>query len=280
MHKKHPYKAILFLFLLWLFDVLFRAGLIGHLFSIPIQGKMGGLIMYTLFAGMAWGATRLFCRWDQIRFADLGISLGRNNRREFWFGLLVGIIFWAIISYFQGLISGFSWTIQEDILIPNLLFGLLFIFVADLGTELFMRGYPMIRFREAYGPPVAIFLLSLFVGLKSLSPNLSGELLGYAILIPVLHNVFFSIIYLRTKRLGGSLGVHIGANFVSICIFDLDGEQAGELIPHGFIQPDRAIEELSMHTLQLPYVIGAVIFSVLVFYFWPTSLSSKMKQKA
>lgn len=275
MHRNHSYKAILFLLLLWLFDVLFRAGFIGFLLPIPIQGKIGGLMMYSLFVGVAWGATRFFCRWDQVPFATLGISLGRDNQREFWVGLLVGITFWAIISYIQSWTSGFSWTIQEDVLISNLGFGLLFIFVADLGTELFTRGYPLMRLTKAYGPTSAILLLSLFVGLKSFSPNLTGELLFYTILIPVLHTVFFSIIYLKTGRLGGALGVHTGANFVSICIFDLDGEQAGELIPHGFIQPETAIEELSMNALQIPYVVGAVLFSALVYFWWPGSLLPK-----
>jgi len=271
MSVKHFGKAIIFLLLLLFFDIIFRAGFIAQMFPLPIPSRIGGLILYCLFAGIALGLTILFCRWDNIRLSDLGISFSKNNRSDFFFGLLIGIIFWTIVSYCQSLIGDFSWTFKSEILILNLIFGLFFIFIADLGTELFTRGYPLTRFDERFGPTIAIGLMSIFVGLRSYSINLSSELLMYSMLIPALHVVFFSIIYLKTRRLGGALGVHTGANFVTICVFDLDGEQTGELIPHGFLQPNVELGDLSIHALQMPYVFGAIVFSIMVFFWWPKS---------
>lgn len=267
---KQVYKTILFLVLLWICDVLLRAGLIAHLLPfLPIPPQIGGLLYYCLFVAIALWLTVLFGRWDHVRFSGLGISLGRSNRLDFFVGLLIGVIFWGMISYCQSLFGNFTWALKDDILISSLLYGLFFIFIADLGTELFTRAYPLTRLRDVFGPTLAIVFMSIFVGVKSYSGQVSGELLMYSILIPVLHTVFFSIIYLRTQRLGGALGVHTGANFVTISIFDLDGEQPGELIPHGFLQADVDMSLLSIHDLQMPYVVGAILFSILVFYLWP-----------
>ena len=113
----------------------------------------------------------------------------------------------------------------------------------------------------------AIVIMVFFVGCKSISFDQSGPLLFYAILIPVLHTVFFSIIYFKTKRLGAALGVHTGANFITISIFDLRIEQTGQAIPAGLFQSSTNLESLSIHALQLPYVVMAVAFSVAV-YLW------------
>ena len=90
----------------------------------------------------------------------------------------------------------------------------------------------------------------------------------YAIVIPVLHVIFFSIIYFKTRRLGASLGIHTGANFITISIFDLRVEQTGQLIPAGVFQSDTSLENLSVHALQMPWVIMALMFSVIVYCWW------------
>ena len=116
--------------------------------------------------------------------------------------------------------------------------GLYSFFIADLGTELYTRGYPLARFRDSFGANGAIAIMTLFVAVKSFSTSVDGELLLYTILIPALHTIFFSIIYFKTRRLGGAVGVHTGANFITISIFDLRTEQAGQTIPAGIFQPD------------------------------------------
>ena len=111
-------------------------------------------------------------------------------------------------------------------------------------------------------------IMVFIVGLKSISFDLPGELLFYSILIPALHTVFFSIIYFKTKRLGGALGVHTGANLVTISIFDLRIEQPSQAIPSGIFQSDADLETLSLTALQLPYVLMAIAFSIAVYFWW------------
>ena len=108
----------------------------------------------------------------------------------------------------------------------------------------------------------------LFVGMKSFSFDMEGELLFYAMMIPALHTIFFSIIYFKTKRLGASLGIHTGANFITISIFDLRIEQPGQAIPSGIFQPSVELETLSLTALQLPWVVMALFFSVAVYIWW------------
>jgi membrane protease YdiL (CAAX protease family) len=216
----------------------------------------------------SWFVTKWFCRSDNINLSDLGISLDTENRHEFLYGFVIGVGLWALLSFIQSLTAGFSWELRPNINYLNILYGLIFIFIADLGTELFTRGYPLTKFRESFGAMAAIIIMVLFVGLKSFSFGLDSELLFYSIIIPALHTVFFSIIYFKTKRLGAALGVHTGANFVTICIFDLRLEQPGQVIPSGVFQPNIDLESTTASALHLLWVLMAIAFSIVVYYWW------------
>lgn len=260
-------KAISFLVILTILDFILRKGFLG--FYLPFQLPVGlnGLLLYTLFAVCSWLVTKWFAKSDGESLNDLGISLNPKNRLEFLYGFLIGAGLWGIVSIVQAYTAGFAWEFRPDASLYNLLYGLLFIFIADLGTELFTRGYPLLRLKDSVGEMAAIIIMAFIVGMNSFSPEIAGELLFYTILIPALHVVFFSLIYFKTKRLGGALGVHVGANFVTISIFDLRVAQAGQSIPSGIFQPGAELETLSLAALQLPWILMVIGFSVVV-YLW------------
>lgn len=261
-------KAIIFLVLLTILDFLLRKGFVA--FFIPFNGPQNFLVLFlfTLFAALCWLITKWFCKTDKIGLHDLGISFNAKNRFEFFYGFLIGAGLWGIVSLIQSVSANFSWIVRPDINFLNISYGLVFIFIADLGTELYTRGYPLTRFKDSFGAIAAIAIMVFFVALKSISSDVGGELLFYTILIPALHTVFFSIIYFKTKRLGAALGVHTGANFVTISIFDLRIEQPGQAIPAGLFQPNVELETLSLTALQLPWVSMALLFSVAVYFWW------------
>ncbi|MEM7105708.1 MAG: CPBP family glutamic-type intramembrane protease [Bacteroidota bacterium] len=261
-------KAILFLAFLTFLDFLLRKGLIGAFLPFALPHNLTALLFYSLFALAAWFITKWFCKRDNSTLNDLGISFKANNRFDFYVGFLVGVGIWAGVSIIQSFTGGFSWELRPEISAFNVFYGLVFIFIADLGTELFTRGYPLTKFKDSFGAIAAIIIMTIFVGLKSFSSNASGELLFYIIAIPALHTVFFSFIYFKTKRLGAAVGVHTGANFITISIFDLRLNQPEQLIPSGILQPDTALENLSLTGLQLPYVVAAIIFSIVTYYWW------------
>ncbi|MGR3810564.1 CPBP family glutamic-type intramembrane protease [Jiulongibacter sp. NS-SX5] len=264
--KPHQ-KAFLFLLILWVCDLLFRKGFIAFIVPVSLPQHLGSVVMYTIFAALALWLTSKFASSDKLSLSSLGVSFSKANTNDFLVGFGVGVILWAIVSVAQSLSAGFSWEWNEQVSISGLLFGLIFIFIADLGTELFTRAYPLVQLKNRYGYLLAIAIMVVFVGLKSYSFEASGELLTYIILIPALHTIFFSIIYFKTKRLGAALGIHTGANFVTISVFDLRPAQVGQLIPSGLLKPDTNIETLSLHALQLPWVGMAIAFSAVV-YFW------------
>ena len=267
-------KAIAFLLLLTFLDFFLRQGLILQLFPLPLPKNPTIFLLYSLFAGAAWFYSRRFCKREGSEFKDLGIAFDASNRTDFYIGLLVGIVLWALVSIIQAFTAGFTWELRPEISLFNILYGLLFIFVADLGTELYTRGYPLTRCKDSFGATKAILIMTIFVGLKSYRPSLESELLVYSILIPALHTIFFSIIYFKTKRLGAGVGVHTGANFVTISIFDLRSEQAGQPIPSGIFQPNTELEALSINALQLPWVIVAGAFSIAVYFWWAKEKAS------
>ena len=261
-------KAIAFLLLLTLLDFLLRQGLILQFLPIPLPQSFAIILVYSLFVGAAWFISRSFCNREGNDLKDLGIAFDSSNRRDFYIGMLVGVGLWALVSIIQAFTAGFSWELRPEISLFNILFGLIFIFIADLGTELYTRGYPLTRFKDSFGATIAILIMTIFVGLKSYRPNLEPELLFYSITIPALHTIFFSIIYFKTKRLGAAVGVHTGANFVTISIFDLRPEQVGQTIPAGIFQPNTDLETLSLNALQLPWVFVAIAFSIATYFWW------------
>lgn len=261
-------KAILFLLLLTFLEIFLRKGFIGQLIPISIPPGLGGLLVFTAFAVCAWFITKRFAYSDQMKMGDLGISFSKKNQLEFYMGLIVGVALWGIVALSQSIFAGFSWILRPDFNALTLIHGLFFIFIADLGTELYMRGYPLIKLEEGVGVKAAIGIMVLFELLKGFVFNIGGDLLFYAISIPVLHTIFFSIIYFKTRRLGASLGVHTGANFITISIFDLRIEQSGQVIPAGLFQADTDLENLSIEALQMPWLVMAGVFCFAVFIWW------------
>lgn len=261
-------KAIFFLALLTVLDFLLRKGLLAFFIPFQLPHNLTGLLLFTLFAVFGWLITKWYCRADGIQLQDLGISFGSKNRKEFWYGLFIGIGLWGIVSLIQSVAAGFSWVVRPDVSLFNVVYGLVFIFIADLGTELYTRGYPLTRLEDRFGAMSAIAIMVVFVGVKSFSFQAEGAVLFYTILIPALHTVFFSIIYFKTRRLGAAVGVHTGANFATISIFDLRIEQSGQVIPSGIFQSNVDLETLSLTALQMPYVVMAVAFSVAVYVWW------------
>ncbi len=261
-------KAILFLVIVTVLDFLLRKGAVGFLIPAVLPQAYIALFLFTLFAIGCWFITKWFCTRDEITLNNLGISFDAKNRYDFLYGFLVGVGLWAIVSLVQAQVAGFSWVLRPDVSLWNIVHGLIFIFIADLGTELFTRGYPLTRFKDSFGAMSAIVIMVFFVGLKSFSFGMEGELLFYAMLIPALHTVFFSIIYFKTKRLGAAVGVHTGANFITISIFDLRVAQPGQAIPAGIFQSNADLEPLSFAALHLPYVIMAALFSIAVYVWW------------
>ncbi len=261
-------RAVFFLIILLVLDIALRKGLIIHFLPLPLPQQFIGLISYLAFALLALYLTQKFGQKDGMSLKNLGVSVSNQNRKDFGWGMIWGIGLWGTLSVIQGFTAGFSWIIRPDFSVLGVLYGLVFIFIADLGTELYYRGYPLTKLKDGYGHKVAIVIMVLFVGLVSYSPRVEGELLLYVMLIPALHTLFFSIIYFKTGRLGAALGVHTGANFVTLSIFDLRPAQVGQSIPSGIFQPNVDINTLSLTALQLPWVILAIIFSAVVYFWW------------
>jgi len=261
-------KAILFLVILWIIDFFLRKGLVANFIPFQLPHNFTILFLFSLFAFSSWFITKWFCEKDKMTLNDLGISLDQKNQFEFIYGFLIGIVLWGIVSIIQSYTAGFSWELRANITLYNILFGLLFIFIADLGTELFTRGYPLKKLEDGFGGKAAIIIMVFFVGLKSHSFEAEGELLLYSILIPALHTIFFSVIYFKTRRLGAALGIHTGANFVTISIFDLRIEQPMQAIPSGIFQSSVDLETLSLTALQLPWVFMALLFSIVTYFWW------------
>ena len=262
-------KVLFFLVLLTLCDLLLRKGFIAFFLPFQLPYNLNVLLVYTLFALAACWLTKRFAHSDKVTLSDLGIDLNRANQSDFIIGFFVGVILWGVVAMCQAYSAGFSWVLRPDVSMLSMLYGLLFIFIADLGTELYTRGYPLSKLESGIGAKAAIVFMLVIEVIKGFAYNPIGdELFVYAVLIPCLHIVFFSIIYFKTKRLGASLGIHTGANFITISVFDLREIQEGQAIPPGLFQANTALENLSIPALQIPWVGMAMLFSIAVYLWW------------
>lgn len=264
-----PYlNALAFLLLAWILEFLFRMGLLLHIFPLELSGEIGGFSMFACFTVLLLLLTHFMAKKDASSLSQLGINFKRRNRLDFLWGCIAGIVLWAVVSQVQAYSAGFTWEIRPSFQPVNLLLGFFFIFIADLGTELFYRGYPLTELDKSWGAPISIGVMVAFVGLKSFSPNLELDLQLYTMIIPALHTIFFSIIYLKTKRIGGALGLHTGANFVTISLFDLRHDNDAQFIPSGWLQPDTTLDDLSLNALQWPWIAMPILLSIFLLFFF------------
>lgn len=264
MRKSSGIKAFSFLAILSVLDMTLRDGVLERLFGDVSSTFLLAFVFYSLFAALALTITVWFCRWDGIRLKTLGIGLDRTNRRDFLCGLVLGVIVWSLVSFTVSASAGFSWEFQLGNALINMWIGLIFIFIADLGTELYVRGYGLTGLKTVFGPYVAIAAISTLVGLRSYSPSVPSETLFYVVLIPTLHAILFSIVYFKTGRLGASVGIHTGGNFATISLFDF-GRKGG------LLHPDIDIQALSIHSIQLPFVAAALLLIVFVCVWTPAA---------
>ncbi len=267
MRHRHTLWAIVFLLLMAGLSWLMRTG--GVLMFLPALPQPYTLYaLYGLFAVAALLITAWFCKRDGLSLRQLGIGVDRNNRRDFVWGLLIAIALWGAMALVMTVTAGIRWQWHPEFLFPNLIIGLVFIFVADLGTEVAYRGYGLTRLSQGIGPWPAILCIAVFVGLQAYSPGRQESMQVYAMLIPALHAVFFALLYLYTGRLGASVGLHTGGNLASISLFDFDGNVPGQLIPAGVFQPGETVMTNSAHAIQLPFVITALLIILALVLLW------------
>lgn len=262
---KPVYKSFLYLIILTVLDFSLRKGALP--LPLPLPKQLSLFLLFFLFAVIALFLTKKFSNSDNLSLTDLGISLAQNNRTDFLKGLGVGIFLWGLVAISQSFTASFSWVFRPEINGYQIAYGLLFVFVADVGTELYYRGYALTQFKNHWGAIAAITFMVLFSGFRSFSFEAEGELLFYMMIIPALHTIFFSLIYFKTKRMGAAIGIHTGANFITNSIFDLRPTQANAAIPEGMLEPTIDITTVSLTSLHGPYVLMAILFSLAI-YFW------------
>lgn len=132
-------KAFFFLLVVWIFDLLLRMGLILHFIPFQLPSNFTLLVLFLLFVLVSYFITRWFCKKDHIKTKDLGTNYDLKNRLDFLYGFIIGFVLWAVVSLLQLWMAGFSWELRTNISFYHIIYGLIFIFIADLGTELFTR---------------------------------------------------------------------------------------------------------------------------------------------
>lgn len=177
-------------------------------------------------------ATSLTGRWiDRRKFSDFGISLDREWRLDFAFGLglgavLMGMIF--LVGWITGSIrvTGFFQVYNQDVsFILGILQALVFFIFVGIYEELLSRGYHLINLAEGFnhtliGERWALLLAfgvsSLIFGILHLgNPNATWV----SVVNIVMAGIFLGLGMVLTGSLAIPIGLHITWNFFQGNVF-------------------------------------------------------------
>lgn len=168
-------------------------------------------IRYTGFLLLV-GATWILYRTENKTLKEIGLNLSLKNVSFLFLGLLLGIIAFAVSTYFRTVYTGEKWHINPNIDWLRLAEGLYIVLPTAATQQLLFRGYPYKKTIETSNLLIANSIWGiLFV--------IYHDIWGNPIMIPFLaislflaHYVFASSL-LKSTTLYFPTGIHLGNNW-------------------------------------------------------------------
>ena len=185
-------------------------------------------VMFQLitFAGIwpgTWAAVKLMHRQP---FGTLLSPEGRMRWGDFWRGVTLAAVFWAITMAFG--LAAVGMPVRTDLPLTTWLLAFaplaLLIFLQASGEELIFRGYILQQLAARWRNPLIWgFLPAFLFGLAHYS---SGEALGigwYYVTVTLLFGATAAALVWRTGSLAAAMGLHTGMNVFSLSTVGMEG---------------------------------------------------------
>lgn len=217
-------SILIFIILVFAFIKLLNRG--------PSSEELFGIFL--LVMGLVALPTLLVVRWmvrlEQRPLASLGLHTNCHSFAEFFQGALLGIVWTSstILMLYWGGALHINWnpiTLAPPLAIWVFVLGLGWVGVA-FWEELFFRGYMLQTLASGIGIAPAVLVTSLAFGIFHVATYGVKVLVLFSI---VLSGLVFSALYLKTKSLWASIGMHFAVNFLNAHVFSTPIEEGMQL---------------------------------------------------
>jgi hypothetical protein len=159
-------------------------------------------------------ATWILYRTENKSLKEIGLNLNLRNISFLFFGLLLGIVAFAVSTYSRTVYTGEQWHINPTIDWFILAKGLYIVLPTVATQQLIFRGYPFMKTVEVSN----LFIANIIWGLLfALYHNIWGNpiILPFTILSFLISHYVFSASLLKSSTLCLPIGIHLGHNWSS-----------------------------------------------------------------
>ena len=159
-------------------------------------------------------ATWILYRTENKSLKEIGLNLNLRNISFLFFGLLLGIVAFAVSTYARTVYTGEQWHINPAIDWFILAKGLYIVLPTVATQQLIFRGYPFMKTVEVSN----LFIANIIWGLLfALYHNIWGNpiILPFTILSFLISHYVFSASLLKSSTLCFPIGIHLGHNWSS-----------------------------------------------------------------
>jgi membrane protease YdiL (CAAX protease family) len=161
--------------------------------------------------GIMLGVTLLFLWWDNRSPSELGLELSWRPLAKLLGGLVGGALLIAVITLLLRAMLPFDWAFNKTFAWKFAATGLLFTLATALVEELQFRAYGFERLITAIGMWPAQMIVALLFAAYHL---LHGAAWQVAFTGSVIGSLLFGLVFVRTRSVLASTGVHAAANWV------------------------------------------------------------------
>lgn len=167
--------------------------------------------MYTGFLLLVI-ATGILYRTENKTLKAIGLNFNLRTVPFLFFGLLLGIVAFAVSTYFRTVYTGEQWHVNRNIDWLSLFRGVYIILPTVATQQLIFRGYPFMKTVEVSN----LFFANIIWGfLFALYHDIWGNLiiLPFTILSFIISHYVFSASLLKSATLYFPIGIHLGHNW-------------------------------------------------------------------
>jgi membrane protease YdiL (CAAX protease family) len=267
--------SIPFIGILKILSFIFPSGMGGE----GVMSAINIIFMTGIDCALVLGAW-ITLRWiDHRPFALLGMSFSLEGLKEFFIGLIFGILYLTSITLILWITgwADFSFGNMNSQVLLSMLTYLVFYGVAGILEEVVNRGYLFQVFIEGTRVWIAILIFSLVF---SLGHILNEELSWIGGLNLFLQGILFSLAYLKTRSLWVPIGIHVAWNWAQGPLWGMN--VSGTTIDNSFlVSVPKGPVLLSGGDFGAEGSLVALLVSIgLVLYIWKARWIKPTQEKA
>jgi len=156
--------------------------------------------------------TLLFLTAERKKFADIGLVLQRTTLKNFFTGLLTGLVLMGLLPGLVIAVSGFSIVVNPKSSITGFLILSAPLILMAYMEEVAFRGYPFVLLKEKFSLRQSILISTLLFALYHIANGWPVQTLLFG---PGSWGILFAITAIHTNGISMPTGMHYGVNLTT-----------------------------------------------------------------